>query len=153
MLLPLAPSLIVTDPPDSVLSVTVTVLLPAGRSIVPKLLTVARLNVPAPDATSVLPAPSPMNVVVASKDEAASTVQVDPASTVTVPKLVKVVPSAFSVPAPEPAASSSVVWEPPPTPVPPNLAPGPRINRSAPLPKATSVAPPPLTLPKLASVP
>ena len=94
-----------------------------------------------------------MKVVVASRVLAASTVQVAPVSTITVPKLVNVVPSAFSVPAPVPAASSSVVWTPPPTTLPPNVAPGPRISRSVPLPKATSVAPPPLTAPKLASVP
>jgi hypothetical protein len=47
LLLPLAPSLIATDPLDSVVSVTVTVLLPAARLIVPNLLTPPRLTVPA----------------------------------------------------------------------------------------------------------
>ena len=47
VLLPLAPSLIVTVPPDSVVSVTVTVLLPAARLIVANLLTPPRLAVPA----------------------------------------------------------------------------------------------------------
>ena len=47
VLLPLAPSLSTTVPPDSVLSVTVTVLLPTARSIVRKLLTPPRLTGPA----------------------------------------------------------------------------------------------------------
>jgi hypothetical protein len=47
LLLPLAPSLIVTVPPDNVVSVTVTVLLPAARLIVANLLTPPRLALPA----------------------------------------------------------------------------------------------------------
>ena len=47
LLLPLAPSRNVTDPPDNVVSVTVTVLLPAARLIVLNLLTPPRLAMPA----------------------------------------------------------------------------------------------------------
>ena len=122
LLLPLAPSLIVTAPPDRVLSVSVTVLLPTARSIVPKLLTFLRLNVPASVSASVLDAPSPMKIVLPNRELAVSTVQVAPASTITVPKLVNVVPSAFSVPAPTPAANSIVELTPPPTTLPPNVS-------------------------------
>jgi hypothetical protein len=54
MLLPLAPSLIVTVPPDNVASVTFTVLLPAVRLIVANLLTPPRLTMPALVSTNVL---------------------------------------------------------------------------------------------------
>ena len=153
LLLPLAPSRISTGPPDSVVSVTVTVLLPAARSTVPKLLTPPRLNVPALVSARVLDAPLPMNVVLVSTEARASNVQAAPTSTITVPKLIKVVPSALSVPPPELGASSSVVLMPPPATVPPNAAPESRINRSVPLPKATAVAPPPLIVPALVTVP
>ena len=62
VLLPLAPSLIVTDPPDSVLSVTVTVLLPAARLIVPNLLTPPRLTAPALVSISVFAPLPPVSV-------------------------------------------------------------------------------------------
>ena len=52
-----------------------------------------------------------------------------------------------------PAASSITDVLPSPTTVPPNVALGPMINRSVPLPNATSVAPPPLIAPKLEIVP
>jgi hypothetical protein len=61
-LLPLAPSLSVIDPPDRVLSVTVTVLLPAARLIVPNLLTPPRLNVPAVVSDSVFVPLPPVSV-------------------------------------------------------------------------------------------
>ncbi len=62
LLLPLAPSLIVTDPPDSVVSVTVTVLLPAARLIVPNLLTPPRLAAPALVRVSVFVPLPPVSV-------------------------------------------------------------------------------------------
>ena len=119
----------------------------------PNLLTPTRLNVPAPVSTKVLDAPSPTNVVVASKDEGGSIVQVAPASTITLPKLMKFVPNPVSVPAPVPTASSIVELMPPPATVPPNVALAARISRSVPLPKETSVAPPPLIVPAVLSVP
>ena len=62
LLLPLAPSLIVTVPPDNVLSVTVTVLLPAARTIVPNLLTPPRLALPALVSVSVFVPLPPVSV-------------------------------------------------------------------------------------------
>ena len=62
LLLPLAPSFSATDPPDSVLSVTVTVLLPAARLIVPNLLTPPRLTLPAVVSVSVLVPLPPVSV-------------------------------------------------------------------------------------------
>jgi hypothetical protein len=61
-LLPLAPSLIVTSPPDNVVSVTVTVLLPAARLIVANLLTPPRLKVPALVRASVFAPLPPVSV-------------------------------------------------------------------------------------------
>ena len=62
LLLPLAPSLIVTDPPDNVVSVTVTVLLPAARLIVANLLTPPRLAMPAVVSVSVFVPLPPVSV-------------------------------------------------------------------------------------------
>ena len=62
LLLPLAPSLIVTAPPDNVLSVTVTVLLPTARLIVANLLTPPRLALPALASVSVFVPLPPVNV-------------------------------------------------------------------------------------------
>jgi hypothetical protein len=62
LLLPLAPSLIVTVPPDSVVSVTVTVLLPAARLIVANLLTPPRLALPALVRVSVFVPLPPVSV-------------------------------------------------------------------------------------------
>ena len=62
VLLPLAPSLIVTVPPDNVVSVTVTVLLPAARVIVPNLLTPPRLALPAVVSVSVFVPLPPVSV-------------------------------------------------------------------------------------------
>ena len=62
LLLPLVPSLIVTDPTDSVVSVTVTVLLPAPRSIVANLLMPPRLTLPAPVSASMLLPLPPVSV-------------------------------------------------------------------------------------------
>ena len=62
VLLPLAASLIVTVPPDNVLSVTVTVLLPAARLIVANLLTPPRLALPALVKVSVFVPLPPVSV-------------------------------------------------------------------------------------------
>ena len=61
LLLPLAPSLSVIDP-DNVLSVTVTVLLPAARLIVANLLTPPRLTLPALVSVSVFVPLPPVSV-------------------------------------------------------------------------------------------
>ena len=61
--LPVDPASIVTDPPDSVVSVTVTVLLPVeARRTVANLLTPPRLNVPAVVSNSVLVPLPPVSV-------------------------------------------------------------------------------------------
>ena len=62
LLLPLAPPCTATDPPDSVVSVTVTVLLPVAKLIVAKLLTPPRLTAPAVVSTSVLAPLPPVSV-------------------------------------------------------------------------------------------
>ena len=62
LLLPLAPSFIDTDPPASVVSVTVTVLLPAARLIVPNLLTPPRLTLPAVDRVKMFAPLPPVSV-------------------------------------------------------------------------------------------